>query len=158
MSGTKYILGLKIYFFRKIKNNIAANIAAKAATLMMRDYATRRRGILSLIETVKVFDMWCNAVHNSDLRNMIGALPVMNTKKIATNIIKKRLDGSAMSDLVVRFNEHGGSLIFDVSIAIPDNWTPKLFLGAVDHSISINNVVVIKKIDDTGPTTLNKLF
>jgi hypothetical protein len=73
----------------------------------MNPYAKRHRGVLTLYKEVNVYDMRSGATSLTSLPDIIwssrSAIPVIHAQKIATKRLKRRMDGSGMSNLEVDF-------------------------------------------------------
>jgi hypothetical protein len=127
----------------------------------MNPYATRHRGVLTLYKEVNLYDLRSVATTPTSLPDTIrssrSAIPVMHAQKIATKRLKRRMDGSGMLNLEVDFlatqenndRKNSGSATtqqLSYIFSIPQHWSPKIFLAAVNKSAMEHNVLSIDTV------------
>lgn len=116
---------------------------------------SRHRGVLLLRPSVDVFDMRsCSSDSVDDIMSSsINAQCQFKANRVSTQQLRKRVDGSGLSDLEIILHEdrfYGGDVVNDKSIScqvtIPATWSPRLFLAILNSSIRTFKVISLETV------------
>ena len=137
-------------------------VALVPPNVVKRNYdqprSTRHRGVLQLLDAVDVYDMRdaSNCSVLDIINESMNATPQMKTKTISTSRLKKRNDGSGLTDMdvtihafftstVTRMNdEENDDRNISVVVTMPEAWTPMLYLAMVNSSIRKWNILSLE--------------
>jgi hypothetical protein len=126
--------------------------------------ASRHRAVLSLGKDVPLFDMRANMeVGATSSRN--ARRPTMMVVTISTSRVYGVEDNPRYYELLVSFysrrqvNDKNPSKFLQYKLIMPKDWTPRMYLGALNRSIKSNTVVAIESVTLEGRTyaTTNEL-
>ena len=125
--------------------------------------ATRHRAVMSLLTHVLLYDM--RSQTSSSLQDVIesscNAEKVMLVMTICTDRVTQVKGNLKYLELSVTFYSYGESQSpkLDVKVIMPEGWTPKMYLSALNKSIRKNSLLSLESICIDGRiyTTINEL-
>lgn len=122
--------------------------------------ASRHRAVLTLEKPIPLFDMHSNSL--DDLQDVLHSckkrysilFDVVSTSRAT---VMNRNSSLLMLRLIFFSVKQNKELHFEV--VIPKDWTPKMYLGALSRSITINKVVALETVELEGHSfsTINEL-
>jgi hypothetical protein len=128
--------------------------------------ASRHRSVLTLDCVVPLFDMRANTSNSIDniIRSSSEAVPIQNTTTITTDRMSQAEDPRYVELLVSFYSpptkeDYKSYIKNNFKVIMPSTWTPKMYLGALHHSIRKNLLLTVESIEVSGRnyTTMNEL-
>ncbi len=126
--------------------------------------ATRHRAVMSLRQPIPLYDM--RSQMSSCLQEIVessrNAQKVMMVRTISTDRLSKVEHDPTYVELAITFHpddhEHQ-PLKMDVNVIMPEGWTPKMYLAALNKSMKRHSVLSLESITIDGQiyATVNEL-
>jgi hypothetical protein len=130
--------------------------------------ASRHRSVLTMDHVVLLFDMGENMSKNiyDIMRSSKQALPIQKLTTITTDRLSKVEEDPTYVgvELLVSFyspapdDDIDNFEKRDLMVIIPRSWTPKMYLGSLYQSITMNSLLTLESINISGQkyTTMNE--
>jgi hypothetical protein len=129
--------------------------------------ATRHRAVMTLHKSVPLFDMRSHTTTNFQdiLQSSRNAKKMMMVTTVSTGRISRVEENPKYLELWISLYPHDSgdgvnqSLKLDVKVIMPQGWTPKMYLGALNKSIRNHSVLSLEsiRIDGRSYATVNEI-
>jgi hypothetical protein len=125
--------------------------------------ATRHRAVMSLRQAIALYDMRSHSA--SSLRDVLessrNAEKVMMVTTVSTDRVTRVADNPTFVELGILFfpEDENQEPKLDVKVIMPADWTPKMYVAALNKSIRRHSILSLELITINGSiyATMNEL-
>ena len=112
--------------------------------------SSRRRAVVK-------FPIECSLFVNQKVHYSITGMTKYYIKSASATMLGSRRQANGFNRLSILFYDNKGTVVCASTIEIPDDWTPKLFLGLLLQEWCVTNVISVFRVEDQACDDIFKM-